>query len=69
MYVNTMPRLKDISSNLSETIVAAHQSEKGYEGRFQTIQTEIHHAAVTEMFQKKNIQEPDHRDCRLCLAC
>ena len=29
--VNTMPRRKDISIDLRETIVAAHQSEKGYE--------------------------------------
>ena len=30
MCVNTMPRRKDISNDLREAIVAAHQSGKGY---------------------------------------
>lgn len=31
MFVNTVPKGKDISSGAGEALVAAHESEKGYE--------------------------------------
>jgi len=39
--VNTVPRRKDISNDLKEAIVAAHQSGKGYKAFSIILQREI----------------------------
>ena len=55
MGFNTMPRRKDISSNVREAIIAAHQSGKGYK----TIskQLGVHHSTVRMIIHNRENTE------------
>jgi len=53
--VNTMPRRKDISNDLIEAIVTAHQSGKGYKAISKLFG--VHYSAEKEYSQVENIQD------------
>lgn len=48
MCINTIPGRKDISNNLCEAIIPAHQSEKGYKAK----QFEVHGSAPVSCLNK-----------------
>ena len=50
MFVNTMPRRNDISDDLREAIVAAHQSGKGYKVISQLFG--VHHSTERKIIHK-----------------
>ena len=50
MCVNTMPRKTDISNDLREEIVAAHQSRKGYEAISKL--SGVHHSTERKIIHK-----------------
>lgn len=50
MFVNAVPGRKDISNNLRETVVAAHQSGEGY--KTISSQPELHHCTVRTIIHK-----------------
>ena len=54
MCLNTMPKRKDISSDLREAVVAAHQSGKGCKAISKLFG--VHHSTEKDYSQVENIQ-------------